>query len=31
MADFPVPLDNLITYVKALHPDGARSTTSATP
>jgi hypothetical protein len=22
MAEFPVPLDNLITYVKALHPDG---------
>ncbi len=22
MTDFPVPLDNLITYVKALHPDG---------
>jgi hypothetical protein len=22
MADFPVPLDNLITYVHALHPDG---------
>jgi hypothetical protein len=22
MAEFPVPLDNLIAYVKALHPDG---------
>jgi Clp amino terminal domain, pathogenicity island component len=22
MSEFPVPLDNLITYVKALHPDG---------
>ena len=22
MTEFPVPLDNLITYVKALHPDG---------
>jgi len=22
MAEFPVPLDNLISYVKALHPDG---------
>ena len=22
MDKFPVPLDNLITYVKALHPDG---------
>jgi hypothetical protein len=22
MAEFPVPLDNLITYVRALHPDG---------
>jgi Clp amino terminal domain, pathogenicity island component len=22
MADFPVPLDNLIAYVKALHPEG---------
>jgi ATP-dependent Clp protease ATP-binding subunit ClpA len=22
MAEFPVPLDNLITYVKTLHPDG---------
>lgn len=22
MAEFPVPLDNLITYVKALHPEG---------
>jgi hypothetical protein len=22
MTDFPVPLDNLIAYVKALHPDG---------
>src|SRR3984957_4286013 len=22
MATFPVPLDNLISYVKALHPDG---------
>src|SRR3954469_19548346 len=21
MADFPVPLDNLITYVRTLHPD----------
>jgi ATP-dependent Clp protease ATP-binding subunit ClpA len=23
MADFPVPLDNLIKYVQALHPDGS--------
>jgi hypothetical protein len=23
MTEFPVPLDNLITYVQALHPDGA--------
>jgi len=23
MTDFPVPLDNLINYVKALHPDGS--------
>src|SRR5215831_15295531 len=22
MTEFPVPLDNLIAYVKALHPDG---------
>ena len=22
MAEFPVPLDNLIAYVKTLHPDG---------
>src|SRR5882762_10056359 len=22
MTEFPVPLDNLITYVKALHPEG---------
>lgn len=22
-AEFPVPLDNLIAYVRALHPDGA--------
>src|SRR6202012_3017442 len=22
MSEFPVPLDNLITYVKALHPEG---------
>src|ERR1700744_1227580 len=22
MTEFPVPLDNLISYVKALHPDG---------
>jgi len=22
MADFPVPLDNLITYVESMHPDG---------
>ena len=22
MSEFPVPLDNLIAYVKALHPDG---------
>src|SRR6478752_6996012 len=22
MAEFPVPLDNLIAYVKALHPEG---------
>ena len=22
MAEFPVPLDNLIAYVKAMHPEG---------
>ena len=22
MTEFPVPLDNLIAYVKTLHPDG---------
>ena len=22
MAEFPVPLDNLIAYVKTLHPEG---------